>query len=827
MLLARSGIVCPGLTCSIISECSEIGSLLSTRKNETERSSFFACRRSSKSARVRWPGLLRPLAGGSEIDKQSLLAVMSLGTDYRSREMMNLFLELIDDGTLDEERGFAMDRDLWSVLYRMSTAKPVYCSEAIGHWLDRQHELQARRSELSKYVISSSASGAPLAFARELLPRVARVAAGPDSAVWEHRPGLHIAGEIVEALSHSLRRLAAEDPGSLDGLVASLPAISPLLIDILKMDAWASNPDRYADQILRLLIEREELLEAPGSGRAIRAGSLLGSHDLLAEAERLILKRAPGHERGRSYGLSQYRLLAQFKAGALSAQGARRLEELRRKFGNVTPSDFPLVPQLMTSSVPPRVPDDATELMSDKEWLHAIRTIHRGRVSDSGDLDWDQVTLSRQLEARTQDEPERFASLAADLMTDDFPPRYFSAILDGLVGGDRENPPVERIVQVIRRLHELPGRPCGLAVVRAVKGIANEEVPPDVIEAVAFYAIEDPDPEDDNWFTSPPRDADPGELAHHAGINSVRGVAAEAIAALLFARADWIGPLRSAVEALVRDPTLTVRSIAALPLLAILRTDECGSLRLFNRLCADADPILGTPYFAKYLNHTLYRSYESVRPILLRMLVSQEANVRKAAAGLICLAALHYGESQDTAIEDVGRVEAGGSEMRTAAAEIYARYCGHSDVGEQCLEKLLRCFDDSAVEVRRSSARCFSHMEADQLLEHDALIKAFATSDAFAEEPSALLHRLESMSSPLPDSVCSLADRAIEAWGAAAGEISTSTSGSARILSKLIVRAYTQASDDAQRKQALDAIDRMIEVGFDGLQDELSAADRG
>ena len=72
-----------------------------------------------------------------------------------------------------------------------------------------------------------------------------------------------------------------------------------------------------------------------------------------------------------------------------------------------------------------------------------------------------------------------------------------------------------------------------------------------------------------------------------------------------------------------------------------------------------------------------------------------------------------------------------------------------------------------------------------------------------------------------------MGDRAVDTWGSAAGDISTSVSGDTHILSKLIVRFYAQASDDAQRKRALDAIDRMIEVGFYGLQDELSAADRG
>ena len=788
--------------------------------------------------------LLRTLTGGNEADKQSLLAVMSRGTAYHSREMMDLFLELVGDGTLDEARGFAMNADWWSVLYQMSTARPDYCSEAIGHWLDRQCELAAQRegrnslrsadltarwSQSSEHVISSSASGAPLAFARELLPRFARAAGGPDSVAWEHAL-VGVNDEITEALSGALRRLALEDPGSLDDLVTSLPVVPLPSIDIdtLKMDAWASNPNRYADRILELLIEREELLDAPGAGRAVSAGTGTGSRDLSASLEQLVLKHAPEDERGRWYGYSQHRLLAHFKAERLSLQGTRRLEELRRKFGDESPPDRPLVTRGTAGSVPPRIPDDATELMSDAEWLHAMRTLQRRRNSGSEDLDWDQVTLSRQLEAQTKKDPERFASLAADLMTEDIPPLYFSAVLDGLASREQENLRLEGIIKVVKRLHQLAGRPCGLAIVRAVKTIASADVPPDVIGAVAFYATEDPNPHGDEWFTNLARDAGPSELlALTAGINSVRGAAAEAVAALLFADTDRTALLRSAVEALVRDPTLTVRALAPLPLLAILHDDEPESLDLFDILCADADPILGTPHFERYLNHAVYRSYEAVRSTLLRMVVSEEADARRAAARQICLAALHDGEFQKAAIEDAARVEDGDPEMRLGAAEIYARNCGHADVASQCLQKLPRFFADSAAEVRMEAAHCFSYIQPEQILEHDALIEAFSASAAFADGASALLRRLEGMSSPLPGSVCSLADRAVDAWGEAAGDISTSAAGDAYILSKLVVRFYAQASDDAQRGRALDAIDRMIEVGFSGLQDELSAADRG
>ena len=784
-------------------------------------------------------GLLRTLVGGNEADRQRLLHVLSIDVAHHSREMMDLFLKLVDDGTLDEARGLAMNGDWWLVLYGMSTEKPDYCAEAIGHWLDRQHQLAARRkdhdgsphpnlsdqhSQFSKDVMSSAASGASLAFARELLPRVARAADGPDGDAWRYRFGM--VGEIVEALSGALCSLAAADPDSLDDLVASLPDERPLLIGTLIMTAWASNPDRYADRLLGLLIDREELFGQPGAGRAVGAGTRVGNPDLCAQLEQLILQHAPKDERGRWYGHSQYRLLACFETGVLSIAGTRRLTELRRKFGDEPPHDPPSVPQVTFGEVPPRIPHDATALMSDADWLRAMGTVHRESAGGSGDLDWDQVELSRQLEARTKAEPQRFARLATDLMSDDLSRLYFSAVLDGLASKDHEHLPLDAIVGVTRRLHELPGRPCGLSVVRAAGAIAKEEVPPDLIEAVAFYAREDPDPEEDKWLAYP-GDMGVGERSVNAAINSVRGEAARAIADLLFADADRIEPLRGAIAALVGDRTLAVRSVAPLPLLAMLRSEERWSLELFTVLCAGADPILGAAFFEQYVNYAAYRSYDAIQPILLRMLASQEADVRRTAARRICLAGLHDGPSREAASEDVARGEAGDTAMRIGAAEVYAQNCGHPDVAAECIEKLPRFFDDSSVEVRREAARCFFEIQADDLGKQGDMIEAFSTSAAFPDDAFPLLRRLEQMTGPLPGSVCSLADRAIKAWGAAAGDIQTSASHHASILAKLILRRYAQASGDVRRKEPLDLIDRMLEAGFYDLDRELESVDRG
>lgn len=70
--------------------------------------------------------------------KQYLRYVCRSGHVYHSREMFDLFLSLIDDGTLDGVRpGFAVNDSWWSVLYSMAKERPDFASEAIAHWVDR------------------------------------------------------------------------------------------------------------------------------------------------------------------------------------------------------------------------------------------------------------------------------------------------------------------------------------------------------------------------------------------------------------------------------------------------------------------------------------------------------------------------------------------------------------------------------------------------------------------------------------------------------------------------------------------------------------------
>ena len=780
--------------------------------------------------------LLRALVGGRAPERQFLRAAMSYGDTYHSREMMELFLDLIDDGTLDDVRRAAMQGDWWSTLYRMATERPDYCAEAIGHWTDRQRVLAnsggdsdldrpGRWSDISRDIIKRTVAGAPLAFAREITPRVARAARGPDARLWND-PGI-TRGEIVEGLSIALRSLAGDAPHLLDELFRGLDPDPPLIIDRLKLDAWGSKPERYSTEILGRLLDREELLSTASVGRALSAGTAAGDRDLIARLEDLVLDFARPGETGRWFRYSQHVLLAHFADGALSERGLKRRTELRRKFSDKPLSSRPLVRRATAQRVPPRIPDRAVAGWSDDEWLRAMHTVEVRRTPGGlYDLDWDRATLSSQLRERSKLEPKRFARLAAEAMPSDLPSRYFGEILGAIADTTRDSLPFDLLIKVLRRLHGLPGRPCGREIARAVRTVAGEAVPTDVIAAIAFYATEDPDPRADAWMSYETGDRNPDDRALTAAINSVRGAAAEATAALLFADPARIELLGGAVDALTQDLRLSVRSVAVLPLLAILPNDETRSLGLFRMLCEDAEPILGTPHIEEYLHRASYRSYEAVRPILLRMFEAEEVTARQAAARQVCLAALNDGPMREKVIEDLARVENGDAAMRTAVAEVYARNCGHPDVAEQCIAKLPRFFDDEDKRVRETAAQCFRRLDANHLSEPEGLVGAFAESEAFLHSPTSLLFRLKGMTGPLPSSTLVLAERAVVAWGREAGDISTSLAGAAATLSELVVRCYAQASGEEQGARTLDAIDRMLEREFLGIDDELAAVDR-
>jgi hypothetical protein len=108
-----------------------------------------------------------------------------------------------------------------------------------------------------------------------------------------------------------------------------------------------------------------------------------------------------------------------------------------------------------------------------------------------------------------------------------------------------------------------------------IASLAQHPLPEDALALVAWYATEDADPTEDQWRTQVQNgNRSLGEAIHTAAINSVRGIAAEAVRDLIVHDGSRIGYFIPTLDTMVHDSSLAVRSNVAAALIAVLRHDR-------------------------------------------------------------------------------------------------------------------------------------------------------------------------------------------------------------------------------------------------------------
>ena len=124
-----------------------------------------------------------------------------------------------------------------------------------------------------------------------------------------------------------------------------------------------------------------------------------------------------------------------------------------------------------------------------------------------------------------------------------------------------------------RRIRDLGVQVHGQEVAWAIRALAEETLPDDIVQMLCRVALDDRDPEIRRLAYGSDE-----ESPINQAINSARGAAATALAQLLFAdRSRW-SILEPTVGQLVEDRVLAVRSVAVESLLAILDTSAATHL---------------------------------------------------------------------------------------------------------------------------------------------------------------------------------------------------------------------------------------------------------
>ena len=366
------------------------------------------------------------------------------------------------------------------------------------------------------------------------------------------------------------------------------------------------------------------------------------------------------------------------------------------------------------------------------------------------------------------------------------------------------------VVQACLRCHRLPGRPLGRWITEPLVHFPDADLPDEALEMTAWYATQDPDPHEGSTDYQ-------GDLMT-AGINSARGTAANSIAQLIFQDGRYLDFFRSHLEVMVHDLSSPVRAMVARALLAALRYDRDFAVQRFIELSAD-DEVLATPFVENFLKYGVQTHYDELEPVLLRMLASDDDDVSTTGARQSCMASLTIEE----ALPLGKQCAAGSRQLRLGAAEVYAANLKVSTLRDECETMLAQLFDDPDADVRRVAASCFRRFSGRDLAEYADLSNRYIVSAAFTTQVNPLITALEETTSSVPELAVSACERF---FGFAAEDMPNMNVTDTGSVANLVVRAYSQTSDQQIKTRCLNLIDRMHVLGTYGLDRVMEDLDR-
>ena len=780
--------------------------------------------------------LLEPYADRGDEWIPRLRFIMEWADLHMSRRFFDLFLRLVDNGTLDEAREpIAENTTFWDMLHGLGENRPEWIPEAMAHRFRRRlavvrasgRDLRTREffgyEQSAAVMFNASAKHAPAVFVEHVLPVVleisdfALIGSTPPKldAVWPFLVKTdYPEGEeaCLLELAGALATLARDGTADLRDVILDLRRRDTHVANHLLLALYAGGAARHADEAAALLCDEPWRFQCGFSDSrhwcAMEAIRAVVPHCTAENRERLetvILGYVHPCERTKDgykwRGQSRFALLSAVPPELRSAHANAHFEELVRKFGEPEgePRGITGDGDLVESPIKKGVADK----MTDDQWLRAIM---RYRSEDWGHFSPDKITggarqLAQVLEERAKEEPERFARLSLRFSADTNPvylERALSALAEAPIACDLK-------LQVCFKAFGESRGPCGRSITD-VLGNIEDPLPNDAVQMLHQLATEHEDPDSEVWQ----EDAGGGQPyygddIYTNGINTTRGRAAGAIQKLIFNDVVSTKRLRPTLDRMIRDRSAAVLSCVAGTLRAVAYHDPALGMSLFRNMDLSEDRLLATPHVRGFIHGHLRDGFAELRPIVEHMLQSSEPEVCEAGARFACIAYLIHERAADLVDEALR----GDARRRFGVAQVAAANIAASECRAWCEATLAELFDDDDSEVRRKAASCFHQLQDEALDTYGDLIGTFCDSRAFQEGSFWILHTLEASLGRLPGMTCEVCEKFLDRFADEARDIRTRRAGDTRTVAKLVFRTYQQHQDDEWTFRSLNLIDRL------------------
>ncbi|WP_234439569.1 MULTISPECIES: ATP-binding protein [Streptomyces] len=768
--------------------------------------------------------LVRPHIGTTPEWRQRLLALMEWSL---TPGLVNLAVDLIQSGQADEARGpLANNSDFWSLLYSLSETAPVRAARLVGAYLDRAwtQELPAgpnklfggeylsAHSQTASAVLSRIAEAAPKPYVDNILSFVLRTAESDEASdegsgnrwLYQQWGGSSVSAELLSALDTALRALPAADPAAAGDALTRLSGSTTEIARFLACRLYTVLG--AADEALDWLCSDQRNLHLGwvdssrwASRELIAAATVDCAADTLVRLADVLFGYYPSTEQRRRVkggpsrcGWGQYELLSAIDPARRSDRVRRRLDELERRFPEVTPSPPSGV---VTAWVTSPISDRAAAHMTDAQWRRALEKYAKPQAERSWPPQGGARELADTLRTRAGQEPSRFAAFALTLGPD-MPGAYLCAIVEAAA----PHLDTETWEELVLHTHRTLGEEAAFTVCRALQATPGHFTSIQ-LPILASYAA----------ASSPERDTrgldEEGTRTDllTAGLNATRGQAAITCATLLFHDARHLSGLRPLTFRLAADPVLAVRVCAAEAVRALMNHDSQTALDAADQLMTHQDLNIHNAHTTqRLLTGALARDPSRFAPHLEAALHGPRQTM-ELAGQTWAVVTLQGNATPDlpTTVLQLGTM------ARRGAATIFASNPDH-------YTRLLPLLDDEDEEVRNNASAVMRH--AFDLLpsQADELVQTFIASKASAGNLGELAFALHDPAGPLPPAALDACEHIVGRAAADLADIRTRHAADGRYVVTAVLRLYRQ-SPPSMRSRCLDIIDALSRADVPGL----------
>jgi len=641
----------------------------------------------------------------------------------------------------------------------------------------------------------------------------------------QFEPDLYPHWQVLSLVLEKLKELAINDKSKFTKLVKGFEKSHSFTLLKIVLHGYNANSKLYIEEGFKLFC-RKGILENVTSN--LEAGFKLRSlirniypHFSKTQKEKinkLILSVLPYWEKVRGKG--QRSLIGHTRYELLNAIPddeilkipfmKKEFRELERKFGKIKERPVQIG---RAKAVGAPLSRTAYEEMTPEQWLSSFKKYDESTswgMPKEELLKGGIIEHSRAFTEQVSKRPDEFYDFVFGLgRRDDVSITYLGAGLEGLIKGDYD---IEKIKKLVKTYWSYKDTEFRKDIIRAIEYIDRKvNLDLDLIEILAEYALNDPDPKEEFWETdagsgTPYYDGDP----HAHGINTVRGSATERLVVHGF-ETQFPDKIFEILNKIAEDKSVAVRCCLIRYLQGMIKWNKNKTCKLFKKTSSDKDPQVikyGLECLYYLMNKNNFRSFIFYLERAMILKDSFDNNSLGELIGQILAVAYlrSYSNSKDL-LEKGYQVS---EEIKIGAIECSSRHlsCSNTKIADKSKKIYMRFFHEANDKISLRYDLCFLDFKVEDFNKIYSLILEYSKTEIVEKHCAHFFEFLAKSVSLEPEKCISILQnyKNFESpdirYNALQGK-----------LVQILIEAYNRVIDDIYKEKAMNVFDAILQVG--------------